>query len=277
MVNTVTSLEQLHGLELEALLEVGRVCSAYGIRWFLHGGTLLGGVREGRPLPWDDDVDIAMLRDDFERFRTVAPDALDGRFRLAEARDYGEFFDFVPRVLDTAWRFEVARDDAAGFGSRLEHPSIDIFVLEPACSSPARDALQSALLKVNYAEALGFRPGFAHEGFSGVERAASYVLPACGRVVGLEKLIEQRARLARWGDSARTLRIVNELPTYAHLRWDLRWYLPRPDGSERTVDFAGIRLPVPLRAEEDLVNVYGPGWQTPPPPEKRVPQHASLS
>ncbi|MGI6031857.1 MAG: LicD family protein [Coriobacteriales bacterium] len=277
MVKTVTSLEQLHQLELEALCAVERAARACGVRWFLHGGTLLGAIREGGPLAWDDDVDIAMLRDDFDRFCARAPRLLDSRFKLQFPADFPEFFDFLPRVVDTAWRFEAARDDAAGFGGRIEHPAIDIFVFEPACVSPERDRLQSALLQANYAAALGFRPGFSHEGFSGIELAASYVLPVCGKAIGLSELIAQRERLASWGDSPRILRIVNELPTYADLRWNKRWYLPREDGSERYASFSGVPLPVPVNAEADLENVYGPDWMTPPPPEKRVPQHASLS
>ena len=72
MAKTVETLEQLHALELEALIEIDRVCKRHGIRWFLHGGTLLGGIREGGPLAWDDDVDISMLKEDFAELLRVS-------------------------------------------------------------------------------------------------------------------------------------------------------------------------------------------------------------
>lgn len=64
--------------EMRTLKEVDAICERHGIRYFLAGGSLLGAVRHHAMIPWDDDLDIGMLREDFEKFRKIAPSELPG-------------------------------------------------------------------------------------------------------------------------------------------------------------------------------------------------------
>lgn len=83
-------LELLHNIELELLEEVDRICKDNGIRYTIIGGTLLGAVRHGGFIPWDDDADVAMLRPEYEKFCSVVEKELDRQ------RFYFQNMDITP-------------------------------------------------------------------------------------------------------------------------------------------------------------------------------------
>lgn len=76
------SIRQLQQLDLILLSEVKRICDKYKIRYFLIGGTLLGAVRHGGFIPWDDDVDIGMMHADYEVFISACISELSTDFCL---------------------------------------------------------------------------------------------------------------------------------------------------------------------------------------------------
>ena len=62
--------------QLSILEEIDRICQKHQIGYWLDGGTLLGAVRHGGFIPWDDDIDIAMRQADLDRFIAIAPSEL---------------------------------------------------------------------------------------------------------------------------------------------------------------------------------------------------------
>ena len=65
---TVEELKKIQAIELHSLDVLKEVCAKLNIRFFLYGGTLLGAIKYQGFVPWDDDLDIAMLRADYEKF-----------------------------------------------------------------------------------------------------------------------------------------------------------------------------------------------------------------
>lgn len=85
---TNEQLRQLQLIELEMLVEVDRICKKCGIKYNIIAGTLLGAVRHGGFIPWDDDADVAMLRPEYEKFRKACKTELDKtRFEFQDHRN----------------------------------------------------------------------------------------------------------------------------------------------------------------------------------------------
>ena len=76
------SLREIQLYELKIAKELKRVCEANNIDYFMDDGTLLGAVRHGGFIPWDDDMDFGMTLDNYKRFIAVAPKQLDKHFML---------------------------------------------------------------------------------------------------------------------------------------------------------------------------------------------------
>ena len=68
--------------QLEVLEVIRGICEKHKIKYFAAYGTLLGAVRHKGFIPWDDDVDIMMLREDYERFMKLAPAEFSGDYHL---------------------------------------------------------------------------------------------------------------------------------------------------------------------------------------------------
>ena len=70
---TVTSkAKRAWAVQIDLLIKLDEVCKKYGLRYFADSGTLLGAARDHGFIPWDDDIDVTMLRADYEKLKEVA-------------------------------------------------------------------------------------------------------------------------------------------------------------------------------------------------------------
>lgn len=82
------------------LVEIDRICKKHSIKYFAECGTLIGAARHKGFIPWDDDIDIMMLRPDYEEFKRVAPRELKEPFILSSL-DSGDYLT-IAKVIDTS-------------------------------------------------------------------------------------------------------------------------------------------------------------------------------
>ncbi|OBR63546.1 hypothetical protein A7K91_06215 [Paenibacillus oryzae] len=70
-------LKQLQSIELELLIEFDRICRKHNITYSIDGGTLLGAIRHGGFIPWDDDADVILNRNEYEKLLLVVDQELN--------------------------------------------------------------------------------------------------------------------------------------------------------------------------------------------------------
>ncbi len=97
-----TAIKQAWAAELAVLHEIDRVCEKYGIRYFADWGSILGAVRHGGFVPWDDDLDICMLRNDYMRFREVADTELPEEYVIHDYERQENHWLFLARIVNNA-------------------------------------------------------------------------------------------------------------------------------------------------------------------------------
>ena len=84
-------LDQLQEYMYSIFVEFDEICRKHGLKYSMEGGTLMGAVKFSDFVPWDDDIDVVMLREDYEKFLKIAPKELDSRIFLQSYNNIPEF------------------------------------------------------------------------------------------------------------------------------------------------------------------------------------------
>ena len=255
---TPETLRALQLTELELLCEVDRICKKNGIHYNIIAGTLLGAVRHGGFIPWDDDADVAMLRGEYERFREAVKRDLDG------SRFYFQDHTVTPGYR---WGYgKLRRKDTLFLREHQEHMPyeqgvfIDVFPLDAVPASRlgrtltnfhcflVRKALWARVGKV------ADRKGWKRRWFALVDRIPEK------RITGhLDRMIE-RAKKREKSPWVRILMFPTPNREWGYLR---RWY-----EAEKPIEFEGITFPGMAENDAYLSFKFG-DYMTPPPEGQR--------
>lgn len=84
--------KKIWAIEIDLLLQIDRVCKKYGLRYFLMWGSLLGAIRHEGFIPWDDDLDIALPRKDYEELLKHAHEFSNQYFLQTPETDSGFYY-----------------------------------------------------------------------------------------------------------------------------------------------------------------------------------------
>lgn len=261
------TLRQMQEGALNILKKLDGICREQGLRYFLFYGTLIGAVRHKGFIPWDDDLDVAMPRPDFDKLvaycrrhrQELQP------MRLMTVDDNPKYVYPIARFSDTRYRvkYQGIRDYGLGL-------FVDIYPLD-GCGDTEEEArawVQQPLRDekfINCCAAERFTPsrrGWLHTPaklaghlWAKLHGSAYFIhrIEAWARQKDYEKC--RYVSCTVWG----TTRWKN-----VYLREDLEKtvYVPFEDGE----------FPIPAGYERMLRHTYG-DYMTPPPPEQRIGQH----
>lgn len=141
-----TAVKQAWAAELEVLAEIDRVCQRHGIQYFADWGTLLGTVRHGGFIPWDDDLDIVMKREDYDKFMKVARFDMEEGFDVQTYRNQKDFWLFMGKVVGKN-RFCFEKEHLRRFHNFPYIACVDIFVLDYVYKDPQKEEERRRLCK----------------------------------------------------------------------------------------------------------------------------------
>ena len=108
------TLRKVQLVQLEIAKEIDRICRENDIAYFLAGGTLLGAIRHKGFIPWDDDLDVGMLRTEYEKFLEIAPEKLSPRYKMLDWNSDPNYPHPMGKIIKrgTVYREGKRHDDA---------------------------------------------------------------------------------------------------------------------------------------------------------------------
>ena len=259
------SVAMAKNAQMDLLIELDRICKKHNIRYFLIAGTLIGAIRHDGFIPWDDDIDVGMLREDYDRLRKACDEDLDPAYFLHDWKsDPASPHPFYKlKICGTHYP-----ETLAAQSDMNDCIYIDIFPYDNAPDS-------KFLRKLHYLKTyimrkiLLLRCNFDLSGERAGRKIVYGTLKFLSRIRSLEGWKKTYTRVQRQYNKNPTEKVVNLGGAYSYDRESVRRV-----NVETTIPhvFEGKIFEIPEGYDAFLRNCYGDYMQL-PPEEQRVGKH----
>lgn len=268
------NIQELHQILYEMLAEIDKACKKEHVPYMLGGGTLLGAVRNGKFIPWDDDIDLAVWSRDYPAMRAALRKHLPKHLRLIEPHDFfPNFYDFICRVQDTRYHWHVPSETDAVYEGKQNYVSVDIFIINYSAHSRLGTAVNAFRHKVIYGLAMGHRPALSYEKYTIVQKLETSFLAYIGKNIPLKIIFKWNEQTSsRNSERPRKYCLVtNNIPLYMSLPYESEWF-------EETIEmpFEEGLFPVQKGYHKKLALQYGNNYLVPVKNDENFIIHADL-
>jgi len=256
-----TQLNAIQNIERAILQEFIRICDKHHLRYYLVEGSMLGAVRHQGMIPWDDDIDVALFRADYEKFLKVAKEEVQHPFALRHFSQTQDHIDYIAQLVDTTTCIE------SPYRREIERKPlwVDIFVIDSFPSGRLTAKIHKGRLL--YRKLLLMWSDMNHFVVNRAKRPLlERILIRIGDALNTSKFLSTTKQLQKMDrvmcscDPRKTGCTVNFMSEY---KWRTvcpsDWY-----GKGRIVPFDGFSVRIPDKAEDILSCIYGDYLQLPP-------------
>lgn len=269
----MTNLEKAHEINRILMRKLDVVCKEYGITYYYDSGSLIGAVRHHDFIPWDDDVDVAFTREEYNKLMAVPKSAWGDDFELIEVADLvkGAFFDFPTRLVYLGDSVPLqSYDKVKGHvvDKYQDKMVLDCFILDNAYDSAFKQLILRMRLTMIYGQCMGHRDNIDYKEFGTITGLGVRFFAAIGRHKSLDGL---RSRYSKVSQSVKggTKHYYYSNYTMPELwKWvEKEWY----DGTV-ALQVGDDYFECPKEYDKVLRACYGDYMQL-PPEEDRKPYH----
>jgi len=248
--------------QLEILQVIDAICKRHNIKYFAELGTLLGAVRHKGYIPWDDDLDLGMLREDYQKFISVAKYELPEGYDLLNVYEYPEDISFLSRIVNSR-QISFEEEHLRQFHGFPYVVGIDIFVTDYIPHKKEDEKRQCELINI----VRGTLQNMTLEAPKDPEvlTAVKDIQKLCN--VKFDRATPLKTQLARLVDKLSAMYTADEADDVGFIV-DLangKDYHIKKEAYAETImmPFENITIPVPIGYDEVLKVKYGENYMTP--------------